>query len=65
MWFLKILEGSILLKGEIIVVLCVSLAGLSFSIKTNSFSILQLINLIVKIAFVCVCMCLHPLTEKS
>lgn len=51
---LKILEGSILLKDEISVVLRDSLAGPNFSIKTNSFSILQLINLIVKIPFVCV-----------
>lgn len=51
---LKILEGSILLKDEISVVLHVSLAGLNFSIKTNSFSILQLINLMVKIPFMCV-----------
>lgn len=51
---LKILEGSILLKDEISVVLHVSLAGLNFSIKINSFSILQLINLMVKIPFMCV-----------
>lgn len=51
---MKILEWSVLLKGEISVVLCISLAGLNFSIKTNSFSILQFINLVVKIPFVCV-----------
>lgn len=45
---LKILEGPVLLKSEISFVLSISLTGFNFSIKTYSFSILQIIDLIVK-----------------
>lgn len=57
---LKTLEGPVLLKSEISFVLSIScLAGFNFSIKTYSFSILQIID-VIEYFFP-----LHPVTGNS